>query len=135
MSLVKGSKFRPLKVVEYNPVIYFLRRFSIVLIVLGAIAGSGFYGYTKGLSGQKQVLFDVEKLSGELSEAKEGKAALEQEIANLKMGSIVDQQASEDVRQQVIDLKEQLAGLKEENSFYRNLMAPTGNKRGLNFGR
>ncbi|MBX2857921.1 MAG: hypothetical protein KTR17_04595 [Cellvibrionaceae bacterium] len=134
MALVKDAKLRPLKIVEYNPLKKNLKRGLIAAGFVVAIVASFYYGYTTGAAQQKEVLSDVEGISEELEKVKQGREELEQQIANLKMGALVDQQASEDVRQEVITLKENLASLKEENSFYRNLMAPTGNKRGLNFG-
>lgn len=134
MALVKDTKLRPLKIVEYNPFKKNFLRVSIIGSFIVTVAGSFYYGYSIGSSSQKKVLSDVEGMSEELLEVKQRREKLEQEIANLKMGALVDQQASEGVRQEVITLKEELANLKEENSFYRNLMAPTGNKRGLNFG-
>lgn len=54
--------------------------------------------------------------------------------ANAKLGAEVDRKSLEDVRQEVIDLKAAIASLEEENQFYRNLMTPDGDTRGLSFG-
>ena len=59
---------------------------------------------------------------------------LSQQVANLKLGSAIDRKSSEDVRAEVIDLKGQISGLKEDISFYRGLMSPTDNKSGLTIG-
>jgi len=131
---VKGTKLRPLKIVEHSPVFTFFRRLFMLAIVVAAVAGSFYYGYFEGMAGQKTAYADIQSLSRELSEKTAKIAELEQQVANLNMGSVVDRQASEDVRKEVIALKEELAKLEEDNSFYRNLMAPTGNKRGLTFG-
>ena len=134
MSLVKGAKLRPLKIIEYDPLKKNFLLAAIALSVLVALAASFYFGYHTGGASQQRVASDVEGISAALEKERKSVDALEQEIANLKMGALVDQQASEGVRQEVITLKEELARLQEENSFYRNLMKPSGNKRGLNFG-
>lgn len=114
-----------------------MRWLSVLAMTLLFAAGvfvSFKVGFTEGMSGQERALSDVARLTSELKQSQARVGELEQQMANLRVASEVDQQASEDVRQEVISLKDQLAELQEENSFYRNLMAPTGNKRGLTFG-
>lgn len=134
MVVVRGSKQYPLKVVRDRP----LRRVIYVLISVALISGTGYLsyevGHTKGMAGREQALDDVSRLSEALTTRTNQVEELEQQIANVNLGAEVDRQANEDVRQEVIDLKDQLAKLQEDNSFYRNLMAPSGNKRGLTFG-
>lgn len=134
MTVVKGSKLYPVKVIHDRP----YRRIGFILIAILAAIGfaafSYFSGYTVGMAGQKKALSDVASLTVKLSEAQTQSVELEQRLANLKLGTEVDSQANEEVRKEVLVLKDEMAKLQEENSFYRGLMAPTKNKRGLNFG-
>ncbi len=134
MAVVKGSKQYPLKIVKYRP----WRHAGIILVLcfacVAAVVASYFLGHRDGMAGQEQALADVARLERDLSSSARTLEELRQHNANLNLGAEVDRQASEDVRQEVIALKDKLAKLQEENSFYRNLMAPTGNKRGLTFG-
>ncbi|SMF02375.1 hypothetical protein SAMN02745866_00193 [Alteromonadaceae bacterium Bs31] len=134
MTVVKGSKQYPLKIVKYRP---WRRAAGIVVASFCLVAGvfaSYYIGHREGMAGQEQALLDVARLEKELSSNARAMEDLKQQNANLNLGAVVDRQASEGVRQEVISLKDELAKLQEENSFYRNLMAPTGNKRGLTFG-
>lgn len=134
MTAVKGSTQYRLKVVKDRPLLTWgLRLLLICLVALGAVA-SYYYGVFQGRSGASVAAEEVGRLNAALTAVQTSEAALRQQLANLELGARVDRQASEDVRQEVIDLKNQLAELQEENSFYRNLMAPSENQEGLNFG-
>lgn len=134
MTVVKGSKQYSLRVVKYRPVFWWtMILFCLVLTVL-MIFFSYQIGIARGLDDKEKTLADVAQLDGVLQESQNRVKELEQQLANIKLGAQVDRQSNEDVRQEVIALKEQLAQLEEDNSFYRNLMAPTQNKSGLTFG-
>jgi len=134
MTVVKGSKQHPLKIVQYRPI----QRFSMIAILLcvicAAVIASYHLGYRVGMAGQEKALTELSRLRSELLTKNGELDDIRQRLANINLGAEVDRQANEDVRQEVIALKDQVAKLDEENSFYRNLMAPTGNKRGLTFG-
>lgn len=134
MAVVKGTKQYPLKIVQDRPYVRVLAYF----VIAGLMAAIGYIsyelGHRRGMAGQEQALQDVAALSTALNTRTKQVSELEQQIANIQLGAEVDRQSNEDVRQEVIDLKDQVAKLEEDNSFYRNLMAPTGNKRGLTFG-
>ncbi len=134
MTVVKGSKQSRLKVVEDRPLVIWGTRLLLLLVAVALIGGAYQYGIFQGRQGQIIAEEELLRLRQELAETRTQEADLRQQLANLRLGSKVDRQASEDVRQEVIELKNQLAALQEENSFYRNLMAPSDNKEGLNFG-
>ncbi|WP_185235835.1 DUF6776 family protein [Teredinibacter franksiae] len=134
MTVVKGSKHYPLRVVEYRPWTRVLMLSVLLIIVGSAVMFSYYLGHREGMAGQEQALEDAARLKVELESTSGQLEQLEQKVANVNIGAEVDRQANESVRQEVIVLKEQVAQLEEDNSFYRNLMAPTGNKRGLTFG-
>lgn len=134
MTAVKGSPQYRLKVVRDRPLLTWAGRLLWVCILAVATAASYYYGVFQGQRGAAVAAEEVGRLTVALTEAQTSEAQLRQQLANLELGARVDRQASEDVRQEVIDLKNQLAELQEENSFYRNLMAPSENQKGLNFG-
>lgn len=134
MTVVKGSRQYRVKVVEDRPYRRFFAGLAVIAFIITSVFFSFKFGFGKGMSGQEKALAGVNELAAEMELRQQKVSELEQQLANFKLASEVDQQASEDVRQEVIELKNELAKLQEENSFYRNLMAPTGNKRGLNFG-
>lgn len=134
MAVVKGSKQYPLKIVQYRPWVRAFMVLLLVTIVAVAVLASYEVGHREGMAGQEKALADVAVMQTKLRSAESQVEELQQKVANINLGAEVDRQASEDVRQEVISLKDELAKLEEENSFYRNLMAPTGNRRGLTFG-
>lgn len=134
MAVVKGSKIHRVKVVEDRP---FLRWF--VLLILLALAALAVYvsydrGHAIGLARQQSAVEGLQAAEKNLAAARSRVLELEQSVANVNLGAEVDKQANEEIRQEVISLKEQIAVLEEENGFYRGLMAPTENKSGLTFG-
>ncbi len=131
---VKGSKQYSLKVVKYRPILWTLMAIVFIAALAGGVVLSFKAGVVLGMADQEKALADVARLSAELTDSQQQVNALEQQLANIKLGAEVDRQSNEDVRQEVIALKEELAQLQEDNSFYRNLMAPTQNQQGLTFG-
>ena len=134
MAIVKGTKQRRVKVIEDRPI---LKIFVFALFVVGAILSvfySHGYGYSQGMAGQSTAQATITHLQESLALSRSKTDSLEQQLANTNLGAEVDRKASEEIRQEVIALKSQIAQLQEENSFYRGLMAPTKNKRGLTFG-
>ncbi|MYM63265.1 DUF6776 family protein [Pseudomaricurvus sp. HS19] len=134
MSSVKGSKQYSLKVVKYRPWVRVTVIAILTLLVAAAIAGAFGGGLFLGQSLQQEATAERDRLRVELRERQTEVDDLRQEVANLKLGSTVDRQASEGVREEVIALKSEIAALQEDISFYRGLMAPSGNQRGLTIG-
>lgn len=135
MSVVKGSKQYRMRVVEDRPLFTWSLRLLALLLCAGATTAAYFYGIYQGGRNAAAAAEEVSRLSQALTAVQASEADLRQQLANLQLGAQVDRKASEDVRQEVIELKNQLAELQEENSFYRNLMAPSENQEGLNIGQ
>lgn len=134
MAAVKGSKEYEWSVVKSRPHAR-ARLLLILLVVFGlAVAGAYWFGQKQAMSGYGRAQRDLAAVRAELEEVRKGELQLRQQKENASLGAEVDRKSLEEVRQQVIDLKAQIAGLEEENQFYRNLMSPDGNQRGLNFG-
>ena len=134
MTVVKGTKQRRVKVVEDRPVYHRLVNLGVICLVLIGIAGSFYIGHIEGMAGQEKALDDVSRLKNLLDQSQKEVKELRQSVTNVELGAEVDRQANEEVRQQVIDLKEQIASLQEENGFYKGLMAPSESRKGLTIG-
>lgn len=135
MTAVKGSKQYRLTVVPHRPV---FRGVLLVLVVLSITAAAGL-GFYVGRSGHTGVSFVGQQAQLQtLQQAYEVKVAeaddLRQQVANLRLGAEVDRQANDEVRNQVVVLKERIADQEETISFYKALMSPGGNHKGLAFG-
>lgn len=134
MGAVKGSKQQRMVVVPYRP----WRRAVSVLLFLSvsaaAVYGSYWFGQNRSQSLQEEAVAERDRLRVELADSTEEADRLRQEVVNLKLGAEVDRKASEGVRNEVLELKSEIAGLQEDISFYRGLMSPSDNARGLTIG-
>lgn len=134
MSAVKGSKPTRLVVVPYRP----YARLVLVVGVATAVLVTGLVSYLAGkyhgMSLEAEILAERDVLRTELAAKVAEAEELSQQVANLRLASEVDRASSEGVRNQVIELKEKIANLEQDITFYRNLMAPNENQRGLTIG-
>ncbi len=134
MSSVKGSKQYSMRVVPHRPALSLLR-FVLLLLVLALLAAGAYvWGYWQASGGNVPTGKTREQLQVQLNEAHSESERLRQQVANLRMASEVDRQASEDVRGEVIELRRQIASLEADISFYRGLMAPGESGGGLALG-
>lgn len=134
MAEVKGSKQHRMVVVPYRPVRRVVITLVLLVLVAAAVAASYYWGHHKGVTEQADAVIERNRLRQEVAELTEESDKLRQQVANLRLGSEVDQQASEEMRNQVIALKEEIAALEEDITFYRGLMSPGDNNTGLTIG-
>lgn len=134
MAVVKGSKPRHWRVVQYRPRLRLWLSFGLFVVVITGVQLAYWFGFKNGMAGQERALKDLSAIRTELDSARAADAGLRQALENARLGAEVDQKSLEEVRLQVLELRSNIAELDEENQFYRNLMAPAGNARGLNFG-
>ncbi len=134
MTAVKGSKQYRVVAVPYRPWIRSLVVIGVLALLAVSVTGSFWYGQRQGQAVQADAVAERDLLKTQLAMKVEEADNYRQEVANLKLGAQVDRKASEGVRGEVIELKTEIAALQEDISFYRSLMAPTGNKRGLSIG-
>lgn len=134
MSAVIGSKPTRLVVVPYRPYLRLLVVVGTVTAVLLTGAVSYLVGKSQGMALGSQVIAERDALRSELTAKVAEAEDLSQQVANLRLAGEVDRASSEGVRGQVIELKEKIASLEQDITFYRNLMAPNENQRGLTIG-
>ncbi len=134
MTAVKGSEQYRLIVAPYRP----WRKITFVTVVLllmaALVVGSFWLGKQEGASSQANAVAERDQLRIDVQDKSLELNNLRQEVANLKLGSQVDRKASEGVKTEVVELKGQIAALQEDIGFYRGLMSPTSNDRGLTIG-
>jgi len=134
MTAVKGSKQYKMKVVPYRPVYRALAWTGATLLVLAAIVSAYYGGRYQGTLIQAEAIAERDQLLVAIEEARREADQLRQQVVNLELGAEVDRQAGVEVRHEVISLRNQITELQEDIAFYRGLMAPTDNKRGLTIG-
>ncbi len=134
MALVKGSRKHRVKVIEYRLRYVVTVACVLLALLIAVIALTYMLGNKIGMAGQEKALADVARLNKELNLYTEKSEKLEQQLENSKTAAEIDRQSNEDVRQEVIVLKDEIARLTEENNFYRGLMAPNEKASGLTLG-
>lgn len=134
MSAVIGSKPTRLVVVPYRP----YARLCIILGTVAAVLLTGVVSYlvgkSQGMVQGTEIIAERDALRVELAAKVAEAEDLSQQVANLRLAGEVDRASNEGVRNQVIELKEKIASLEQDITFYRNLMAPNENQRGLTIG-
>ncbi|MDK2779675.1 MAG: hypothetical protein KYX62_18685 [Pseudomonadota bacterium] len=131
MAVVKGSQQEHLVIRQYRPWERFRRTFYLIIFI-AAVGVGGFYGGIYD-STSRITLLSAERdaLNKELQEADRTIANLTQRVGVLEKGGEVDRKAAEGIRETVKDLKAQIATLEEEVAFYKGIMAPSSNDKGL----
>ncbi len=100
---------------------------AVALSIVGGIA-MGWYGATyRG----GQLASRNTELTRMLNVAESRTTELAQQVANLERGKDIDDIASRDVQATVRTLESKILQLEEDIAFYKNIMAPSGDDKGL----
>lgn len=135
MAVVKGSKQERLSLVRYDPWQRFWRAVYFLLFIAAVAAGCFFGGQYASLKEVKALGAERDQLQLQIVEADKEIRTFRQRVGALEKGGEVDRQATEGIRQTVKSLKAQVATLEEEVSFYKGIMAPSGQDKGLRISK
>lgn len=135
MAVVKGSKQDRLQLVTYDPWQRFLRFVYFVLFIAAVAVGCFFGGQYASLQQLQDLTSERDQLQEQIVAADGDIRGLRQRAAVLEKGGEVDRQAAEGIRQTVKELKSQIATLEEEVSFYKGIMAPSSQDKGLRISK
>jgi uncharacterized coiled-coil protein SlyX len=132
--VVKGSKQYRLMVVAYEPG---KRLLKVVLVTL-AICGFGaiclWLGFEEAQRQQVLALQEWGELQTRVAEQEEQIQLLNMQLSNSQVGENVDKQSMEVLRKEILDLNRKIVELTESNNFYRQLMEPASDNKGLAIG-
>ncbi|MCB1646462.1 MAG: hypothetical protein KDI36_13465 [Pseudomonadales bacterium] len=110
--------------------------FCLFLLAMAALSWLTYqFGMGQGLATKVEVVAERDRLQRELGNLQARNREMLQEIADLKLGDQVDTQANEEVRQTVELLQEEIAELSEEIRFYKGIMVPNAEVKGLRVER
>jgi len=93
------------------------------------------YGVSEGIATRVDVVNERDKLLGRLSNTERLIDEQRQQIADLRVGGQIDSRATEEVRQTIESLQNQVAELNEEIRFYKGVMLPNVEDKGLRIER
>ncbi len=131
MTTVTGSKQDKLMVVSYDPWKRFWKRFLLLALVALLATASYFFGRIEALETQEKAIVERDQLIEELNSAQQSASSYNQRVLMLEKGGEVDRRSTEGLRQNMVDLRTQIATLQEEVAFYKGIMAPASRKYDL----
>lgn len=116
---VKGSKFRPMRVIPHSPLSSALRIGLLVLAFGVSLPASYYFGIYQITEQQRQ------EESGQGSQHQQQLAALTQELTKLRTGADIDRQTIEELRQLVMTQKAQIMASERDLRVYKDLLSPS----------
>ncbi len=135
MTVVKGSKQERMVVVPYRP----LKKLAMRVVFVVAIAIVCFvsfrYGYFDALKNQQQAIQERDQLQLKTVQSAEEIKGLVKRVAQLTQAGIVDRKANEEVRHTVKTLNDKIFQLEQDIVFYKKVMSPDSNEKGLVIGQ
>ena len=135
MVAVKGSKQHQMVVVPYRP----WRTIAVVVLFVVAAGATAFasfqYGKSTGLATRVEVMEERDAIRAQLARSLLVVEEQRQEIADLKVGTQIDTRANEEVQETVEELQDRIAQLNEEIGFYKGVMVPDAENKGLRIER
>jgi hypothetical protein len=135
MAVVKGSKQERLSLVRYDPWQRFVHGIYFLLFIAAVAGGCFFAGQYASLNERRALSAERDQLQEQIMAADQEIRGFSQRVGALEKGGEVDRQAAEGIRQTVKSLKAQIATLEEEVSFYKGIMAPSGQDKGLRISK
>ncbi len=135
MVAVRGSKQHQMVVVPHRP-FYKVGIFCVCLLAMAALSWLTYeYGLDQGIATRVEVVKEREALREQLQASASLVKEMRQEIATLKLGEEVDTRANEEVLATIEGLQTQIAELQEEIRFYKGVMLPNAESKGLRIER
>lgn len=107
-----------------------LLTFSITAAVLGYVTGLAQGGFRFSTAEESR-----DRLEQQVEQLQDQNRKSSQELVNLERGQRIDAQALNQARRTIVNLETQIASLKSDLTFYKNIMAPSETSKGLQVDR
>lgn len=128
---VAGSPDARMVLVPYEKGRQTKKRAILLFVILLCVAGGLYGGYTMGIHDQTNAVSERDQLVIKKSELDKKIIELQEQVAIFKHGSELEKQATERVRQENVQLQNRVSELEEAVTFYKGIMAPKKNDKGL----
>jgi len=135
MAAVKGSKQFKMVVVRSRPGLKFAFAGVCFAAIAALVYGSYLNGMREGLALKATIVEQRDLLQSQLGASKAEVIAMRQSIADKAVGEEIDTFANEEVRLTVESLQNDIAELKAEVGFYKSVLMPNVNEKGLRIER
>lgn len=134
MAKVKGSPVYRLKLVPHRPLKSALIALLSIALVLAAVVAAYRYAEYKA-SIERLSPAEAKALRGQLDVMTTESAELRRELATYQLSAEVDRKAGEELRQRVMELREEKAALQRDIDVYRIMTSKkNSNPKGISFG-
>lgn len=134
MAKVKGSPVYRLKLVPHRPLKSALITLLSIALVLAAVVAAYRYAEYKA-SIERLSPAEAKALRGQLDVMTTESAELRRELATYQLSAEVDRKAGEELRQRVMELREEKAALQRDIDVYRIMTSKkNSNPKGISFG-
>jgi len=118
-------------VVKHQPGVRRKQRLAMAMVATVAFAVGYVVGNYEIKIRHDRVVFRLDQLSSNYQEARANELSLRQQVANLESGRAIDDLAKQEIKDTIQGLKTSVSQLKKDVSFYKNIMAPSDNAKGL----
>jgi len=136
MRTVKGSKHYDMVVVKRRPRHVIGGLVLLVVALVASLIWSSYQlGVDEGLSTRVWIVQERDDLAQKLKQSVSLTETYRQEVAALKLADEIDLQADVGVQQTILELQTQLARVQEEVQFYKGVMLPKVEDKGLRIER
>ena len=136
MRTVKGSKHYDMVVVQRRPWYVIGGLVLLVIALVASLIWSSYQlGMDDGLSTRVWIVQERDDLAQKLKQSVSLTETYRREVAALKLADEIDLQADVGVQQTILDLQTQLARVQEEVQFYKGVMLPKVEDKGLRIER
>ncbi|MDX1552124.1 MAG: DUF6776 family protein [Marinobacter sp.] len=107
-----------------------LLAFSVTAAVLGYVTGMAQGGFRFSTAEESR-----DRLEEQVEQLRDQNRDASQQLVNLERGRTIDAQALNQARRTIVALETQIASLKADLTFYKNIMAPSETSKGLQVDR
>ena len=136
MRTVKGSKHYDMVVVQRRPWYVIGGLVLLVIALVASLIWSSYQlGMDEGLSTRVWIVQERDDLAQKLKQSVSLAETYRQQVAALKLADEIDLQADVGVQQTILELQTQLARVQEEVQFYKGVMLPKVEDKGLRIER
>ena len=136
MRTVKGSKHYDMVVVKRRPRHVIGGLVLLVIALVASLIWSSYQlGVDEGLSTRVWIVQERDDLEQKLKQSVSLTEIYRQEVAALKLADEIDMQADVGVQRTILELQTQLARVQEEVQFYKGVMLPKVEDKGLRIER
>lgn len=136
MRAVKGSRHYDMVVVQQRPWYVVGALVLLVIALVASLVWSSYQlGMDDGLATRVWIVQERDDLAQKLKESVRLTETYRQEVAAMKLADEIDGKSDVDVQQTISDLQNELAQIQEEVRFYKGIMVPNVEDKGLRIER